>query len=105
MTLPSEWFQMFPGVRRQIVGDGEKAMLVRVEIEQAAVVPLHSHPHEQFTHVISGKLEFTIGEVTSLVGAGETAYMPSGVPHTVLGIETATVIDVFSPPREDFRGK
>ncbi|MCX4169616.1 cupin domain-containing protein, partial [Enterococcus casseliflavus] len=39
-----------------------------------AVGPMHNHPHEQLTYVLSGEFEFTIGEETRVVSAGDTLY-------------------------------
>jgi quercetin dioxygenase-like cupin family protein len=37
------------------------------------------------------------------VGPGESLYFASNVPHGVIKtVETAVVIDTFSPPRDDY---
>ncbi len=44
--LPT-WQDQGGGVKRRIVADGEKLMLVQVHFEKDAEGTLHSHPHEQ----------------------------------------------------------
>lgn len=48
------------GVTRRILAHGGKMMAVEVNFEQGATGPLHNHPHEQLTYVLSGEFEFTI---------------------------------------------
>lgn len=36
-------------------------------IETGTDLPAHSHPHEQWTHLIEGELEFTIGDETTVL--------------------------------------
>src|SRR5687767_13513719 len=61
--------QLFPGCRIR-TPYGQNLMLSYVEIDPGADVPPHHHPHEQAGMVLSGRLEFTIGEETRTVEAG-----------------------------------
>ena len=95
--------ELAPGVRARTFW-GEKILLSIVDVEPGAVVPMHSHPHEQAGTVIDGRLEFTIGGETRWVTAGETYIIPGGVEHkAVAGDEPVRVLDVFSPVREDYQ--
>lgn len=58
---------MLPGIARTVIASGERAMVVRFELEKGAVLPAHSHPHEQMGLILSGTLDLTIdGETRSL---------------------------------------
>jgi len=92
-----------PGVLVRILTDGDKAMLIEVDIEPGAVVPMHTHVHEQTGTLISGRMKFEIGDETFDLKPGDAWMIPSGVPHEVTGIEKCLVIEAFSPPREDWR--
>src|SRR5688572_32125128 len=37
-----------------------------------------------------------------ILRAGESLAIPSNVPHRVIALEDTVVVDVFSPPREDW---
>lgn len=50
------------GVTRRILAHDGKMMAVEVNFAAGAVGPMHNHPHEQLTYVLSGEFEFTIGE-------------------------------------------
>ncbi|MDQ3168224.1 MAG: cupin domain-containing protein [Chloroflexota bacterium] len=92
----------FPGVHFRPVA-GEAAMACRVWLEPGSVVMAHAHPHEQISIVLEGELEFTLGDETRTVGAGEVVVIRGGTSHAVIaGPAGASVIDVFSPPRQDY---
>ena len=92
------------GVRMKAVS-GERMMMSFVDLEPGAVVPEHHHPHEQMGYVISGILEFQIGDEKKICRAGDSYIMPSDVPHrvTVSDDGPARVLDIFSPPREEYK--
>lgn len=71
-------------------------------IEKGAVLPEHSHPHEQWTNLIQGELEFDINGEKEILKPGKTAFIPSGLPHSAKAISECKVIDCFLPVREDF---
>jgi quercetin dioxygenase-like cupin family protein len=92
-----------PGVTAKIVS-GEKLMLFLVTLAPDAVVPTHSHPHEQMGLMVSGTMEFTIEGETRLFSGNEMYFIPGGVPHSVkAGPGGALALDAFSPPREEYR--
>jgi quercetin dioxygenase-like cupin family protein len=66
-------------------------------------VPNHSHPHEQAGYVVSGKIQITIDDKSFDLGAGDSYCAPSNVPHSAFALEHSVVLDIFSPPREDYR--
>lgn len=82
---------------------GQHLMLSYLEMDEGAVVPLHSHPHEQGGMLIRGTLELTIGDETRRVEPGAMFLIPPNVPHKAVAIGgPALVLDVFSPVREDY---
>jgi quercetin dioxygenase-like cupin family protein len=78
-------------------------MLIEVRLDAGAIVPMHTHPHEQTGYCSSGRLRFQIGHETRELGPGDCWMIPGDVPHEVTAIEDCVVIDVFSPPREEYR--
>ena len=66
------------GVTRRILAHSGKMMAVEVNFEQGAIGPLHRHPHEQLTYVLSGEFEFTIGDEKQ-VFVRETHYISSQI--------------------------
>jgi len=86
--------------RRMIVGTRE--MLVRWEFLKGAVAPRHSHPHEQIVMMLEGKLRLTVGDADTIMAPGDIVVIPPDVPHEAQALEDTLVLDIFSPPREDF---
>jgi len=86
--------------RRMIVGSRE--MLVRWEFRKGALAARHNHPHEQIVMMIEGKLQLTVGNTSTTMTPGDIVVIPPDVPHAALALEDTVVLDIFSPPREDF---
>ncbi len=92
-----------PGVTARIA-TGERMMFSLVTLSPNAVVPTHSHPHEQMGMMVSGTMEFTIEGVTRVLSGNEMYLVPGGVPHAAkAGPGGAVALDAFSPPREEYR--
>lgn len=96
------WERTADGVRRQVLGNGNDLMVVRVEFEQGAVGALHRHPHRQASHVLSGRFEVTVGDATTELVSGDCFYAEADVQHGVRAIDAGVLLDVFTPVREEF---
>ncbi len=95
--------EMLPGVLRRAVYL-EHVMLTFFEFAPGSVVPEHSHPHEQISYVLQGALEFTLGEETRVIRAGEGVCCPPNVPHKATVLDEPTVVlDAWYPVREDYK--
>ncbi|MFA0086808.1 cupin [Vibrio sp. 10N.286.49.C2] len=90
------------GLRRKVMAYCEDMMMVEVHFEDGTVAALHSHPHEQITYVISGEFEFTIGDVTKIVKAGDVMYKEPNIIHGAKCIKAGVLLDNFTPMRKDF---
>jgi quercetin dioxygenase-like cupin family protein len=93
------------------VKEGFKARFIHTEnltlgywdVEEAAILPMHSHHNEQVTQVLEGKFELTIGEETKIYEMGQIVVIP---PHSIHGGKALTkckIFDIFCPVREDYR--
>jgi quercetin dioxygenase-like cupin family protein len=92
---------IFPGVEIRTAA-GTNLMLSVVHLEPASVVLDHSHPHEQMGILLEGRLEFTVGGVTRVLGPGDIWRIPGGIVHSVRALEQSVALDVFHPIREDY---
>jgi quercetin dioxygenase-like cupin family protein len=91
-----------PGVRLR-TPYGERIMLSLVELDDGAIVPSHSHPHEQAGIVLEGTLELTIDGLVRTLKVGEAYILPGNVTHSARAVGGGCkVLDVFSPIREDY---
>jgi quercetin dioxygenase-like cupin family protein len=100
----TEWEEVGPGLRRQVMGYDDKLMLVKVDFAEGAVGMMHKHYHSQCTYVVSGEFEMTIGEETKTLKGGDSFYILPHLMHGCVCTKPGMLIDVFSPAREDFLG-
>ena len=86
------------GSEAQIIS-GEHMHLIRAVYEPGSTYPMHSHPHEQFSLLLSGRILLTVGDETREIGPGDGWYAASNVPHggQIIGDQKAVFIDVYSP--------
>jgi quercetin dioxygenase-like cupin family protein len=95
-------YEVAPGVKMYPFW-GEKVMLNLVDLEPNAVVPIHSHPHEQMGMLLTGEITMTIDGVDHPLQPNGAYQVPGGVPHgATAGPRGCRVLDVFSPVREDY---
>jgi len=102
-TSEVEPVEIMPGVQRRTLATGERQMICQFRVTQGASVPPHSHPHEQVGYVLEGRLRLTIGGQTFEVGPGDSYFIPGGVEHDAVALTDCVLLDVFSPPREEYR--
>ena len=99
--------QVTPQLGRRLI-TGEKLMMASVELQRGCIVPKHSHVHEQMSYVLEGWLRLKVGDdgsETYDLRPGDVVLLPSNVPHAAEAMEKTRVIDLFSPPREDWLSK
>lgn len=96
-TVPAD-----PGVTRQVLAENEALMVVAFRFETGAEGKLHQHPHVQSTYVEAGRFTFTVGETEQALGPGDSLVIPSNVRHGCRCHEAGTLIDTFTPRRDDF---
>ncbi|SFL67521.1 Cupin domain-containing protein [Gracilibacillus orientalis] len=100
MTV-NRWEQADPGVTRKIHTPGEKLMMMEVSFEEGAEGSSHSHPHEQLTYCLEGKLAFHVDGKEIIVEKGDSLRIPSNAVHGVKALTKSQLLDVFTPLRED----
>lgn len=99
-SLP--WTDLGGGVRRRVLAHTDEGMVVEVSFEKGGVGAPHSHPHIQCTYVQSGVFVFTGGSENYTVSAGDSLVFERNETHGCVCTAEGTLIDVFSPQREDF---
>jgi quercetin dioxygenase-like cupin family protein len=92
------------GVTRRVLAYLPQEMMVEVRFEQNSVGAAHTHPHTQCTYVLEGEFEFTVEEQAFTVHAGDTLAFASNEKHGCVCRQKGTLLDVFTPMREDFVG-
>jgi quercetin dioxygenase-like cupin family protein len=95
---------LLPGITIRTVW-GERIMLSFLDFAEAgATVPLHQHEHEQMGMGLEGEFELVIGGESRIVRAGDAYLIPSDVEHSATAVGgPARALDIFSPPREEYK--
>ena len=92
-----------PGVRIKTMW-GERIMVSVVELEPGSQVPSHTHAHEQMGWVLEGEMRMTIGGESRDLKSGDVYLVPPNQEHSVSNSGVSTrVLDIFSPPREEYK--
>ena len=92
------------GFTSRILAYGPGLLVMEWHFEKAgSVTPMHSHYHEQVTHVVKGstKLSFPDGR-EDVLKAGESVYFAPNEEHALVTMEDdCVIIDAFTPIRID----
>jgi quercetin dioxygenase-like cupin family protein len=99
------WSEIFTGVDLQNLAYGERTHMAKFILHTGGSVQLHSHPQEQTGFLIQGKMVMTIDGKEYSLQAGDSWSIAGNVTHGVEVEEECTVIEVFSPLREDYLSK
>ena len=102
---PEGYKTVLDGVRMKMLTHGERTLFSEFRFVKGAVIPVHSHPHEQTGYVVKGAMKFTVDGEVMVAREGDCWNLPSNVPHGAEALEESIVIEVFSPVREDYLPK
>ena len=94
--------QLAEGISLTTVASGDKTLMGRFCLKKGAMIPLHSHPHEQTGMMLSGKLRFMVEGNEQVAEAGDCWCFKGDVEHSAEALEDAEIVEVFSPLREDY---
>lgn len=98
-SQPSE--AMGPLLSRQYF-HGNESTFVKWDAKEGAKVPLHKHPNEQITWLVSGEAIVYSGGKQYTMKAGDMMVFPANVPHEFHFTKDTIDIDFFAPARQDW---
>ena len=97
-----ELIELGGGTCRKIRCYNEEMMLVEVIFETGAVGNDHTHPHTQISYVLSGEFTYQIEGREYALHQGDSIVVDGGKVHGCTCVKAGTLLDIFSPMREDF---
>jgi len=100
--VKTEYRVALEGVSFKTLVHGSKTLLSEFKLKEGSIVPIHSHPNEQTGYMVSGRMKFHIEDQEFIAEPGDSWNIPLNVEHGVDVLEDSTVIEVFSPVREDY---
>ena len=96
------YIELGGGMRRKIGAYNSDVMLVEVNFDDGAVGADHSHPHAQISYVLSGEFTYHIEGEARRMTAGDSIVVEGGKVHGCACVKAGTLLDIFTPMREDF---
>ncbi len=102
MKNKNPWIEICPGIKRRTITNGASMYQMMAQLDAGSRMPEHKHPQEQIAHVLKGTLRLIVRGEPREIGPGESLYLASNEPHGAEVDEDTTVLDTFSPPREDY---
>ena len=91
------------GVAFDLLATGPQCMLTKMHYRVGNVIPFHAHPNEQIGYVLSGRIRVRTRDAATELGPGDTYAIPASVEHRIEIIADADEVQVFTPPRPEFR--
>ncbi len=91
------------GVAFDLLATGPQCMMTQMHYKVENRIPFHSHPNEQIGYVLSGKIRVLTRTAAHELTQGDTYSIPAGIEHSIEILTDAEEIQVFTPPRPEFR--
>lgn len=95
--------KVLEGIYRKTMSYNDTVMLCIFNLDKNSKIPLHSHEAHQIGYVNKGKIKFITEDGEIIAKKGESYIFDSWEKHGAIIIETAEVVEVFCPTREDYK--
>ncbi|MEG0305571.1 MAG: cupin domain-containing protein [Oscillospiraceae bacterium] len=93
-------------ISRKIKAFDKNLMVVEVAFQNNAIGAEHIHTHEQISYCLDGVFDYSIEDKIHRLIKGDTIFVPENLRHGCKLIsKTGTLLDIFTPCREDFVSK
>lgn len=91
------------GVAFDLLATGPQSMMTKMHYRIGNRIPFHSHPNEQIGYILFGRVRVLTREDVRELGPGDTYAIPANIEHSIENLEDADEVQVFTPPRPEFR--
>ena len=96
--------QLGAGITRQMI-TADNMMLSQIFVPQGVSFPAHRLASEQMTVFIKGRAVYESVDNKIEAHQGDIVYIPAQTEHRGQVMEDTIVLDIFSPPRQDWLKK
>ena len=96
--------QLGGGITRQLL-TVDNMMLAQIFVPKGVSFPAHKMSSEQLTIFVKGRAIYEAGDSKIEAREGDIVYIPGGTEHRDQVTEDTIVLDIFSPPRQDWLKK
>ena len=97
--------KQLPGIVRLTLAHSDLLMLCQYTAQKGSKFPLHNHPAAQIGYVISGRLRFMGATDADSFEAvvGQSYVFEPYEQHGAEVLEDSTIIEIFTPCRDEFK--
>jgi quercetin dioxygenase-like cupin family protein len=78
----------------------EQVEVIRLVVHAGKEIPEHKAKGEVVVHCLEGRVAFTASGKTQTLEAGHLLYLPTGEPHSVKGVENASLLVTVLLPKQ-----
>jgi quercetin dioxygenase-like cupin family protein len=78
----------------------EQVEVIRLVVQAGKEIPEHKAKGEVVVHCLEGRVAFTACGQTQTLEAGHLLYLPTGEPHSVKGVENASLLVTVLLPKQ-----
>ncbi len=94
--------EIVPGYRAKFV-HSDNMTQAHWDIDDGAILPEHSHPHEQVSTMQEGEFEITIDGESRVLKKDDFVIIKPNVKHSGKALTKCKLLDVFYPCREEYK--
>lgn len=89
------------GAQTRTLVRGEELEVIKLVLPPGKEIPEHRAKGDVLIQCLEGQIALTSRGRTEALRAGELVYLPTGEPHSVRGVESASVLVTVVLPRKD----
>jgi len=98
-----EKIKAIEGVYRKTLACNNEVMLCLFNLKKDTEIPLHDHESSQIGYIIKGKIHFFTDNREFIAEEGDSYVFDSYEKHGAKLLEETEVIEVFNPPRDEYK--
>ena len=91
---------MLASAQTQTLVRAEQVEVIRLVVPAGKEIPEHKAKGEVIVHCLEGRVVFTAYGKAQTLEAGHLLYLPTGEPHSVKGIENASLLVTVLLPKQ-----
>jgi quercetin dioxygenase-like cupin family protein len=97
------YLPVLDGIKRKTLVYANETLLTEFRLSKNKILPHHKHPEEQTGYLVSGHMILIIEGERYEVLPGDSWVIPGDVEHGAETLKDSVALEVFSPPREDYK--
>ena len=89
------------GIEFKTLVFGNNTHMIKAVLKKGTILE-HSHPQEQTGYLLKGSFQLTFDNNSNIIMPGDSWNIPGNIKHRAEILEDSTLVEIFSPIREDY---